>query len=69
MFKEEYWKEKEERKVLKEKKTKINKALAFLRMFFHKEVKPKKITVINHTRTFRERLIRRNSHATKMRNA
>jgi hypothetical protein len=70
MFNAQYWKDKEERKKLKEESDKpnVNKAIQFLKRFFGAgKPKPKAINVVNHTRPHKERLIRQQKHQTKMR--
>ena len=69
MFNAQYWKDKEDRKALKEKDDKpdLNRALAFLKGFFNYG-KPiiREVNGNRHTRPLSARLIRRQKHAVRM---
>lgn len=68
MFNAQYWKEKEERKKIKEaKEVDPSKVLAFMNGLFARSEKPKPLGV--HTRSMKERVARRLRHANRMRNS
>lgn len=67
MYNEQYWKEKEERRKVREvKPEKKNMFMNIMKMFFSPPEPKGKITV--HIRTMKERKMRRQTHKARMRN-
>ncbi len=73
MYNEEYWKEKKARKELKEgnpdRKNAIQRMKEMVIGFFKLDKEEEDIKHNNHTRTQKERRIRRHRHANRMLNA